>query len=141
MKYFAALQRTQPQPAPQYQQYQQAPAPAAQQYTPQYPTAPQYATAPQYVQSPVFSAARASLYNQQPAAPQYKQPLAQYSQPAVSQYSQPQYNQPRFTQALPAVREYRQSNLEAVHQGVAQPAQIPAGVDPQACPNYPFCHS
>lgn len=52
--------------------------------------------------------------------------------PAAPAYSQaPQYN-PAAYQAAPA---YNQAPA-----GVGQPAQIPAGVDARACPNYPYCH-
>ncbi|CAH0551881.1 unnamed protein product [Brassicogethes aeneus] len=60
-------------------------------------------------------------YQRQAAAPQYQQPAQQYAQ-------QPQY---------PVARAYSPAPAPAGH---AQPAQIPAGVDPNACPNYPYCH-
>ncbi|KAH0998566.1 DNA translocase FtsK-like [Dendroctonus ponderosae] len=156
--------------APQYQQsapqYQQ-PAPQYQQPAPQYQQpAPQY---PQY-QAPVAATpAPVSQYN--PVYPQQYAPAAQsqYSSDVqqrldrgeyigdgdyrgeglaealapgyagqaqaalVNQYNPapaPQYNSAPAYQ--PAPQQYS---------APAQPAQIPAGVNAQACPNYPFCHA
>ncbi|KAL1497557.1 hypothetical protein ABEB36_008498 [Hypothenemus hampei] len=122
------------QPA-QYSQYQQPAAPApVSQYNPVY--AQQYAPASQsqystdvqqrldrgeYIgdgdyRGEGLAEALAPGYAGQNVAPQYNQ----YNQAPVFQPAASQYNA-----ALPA----------------AQPAQIPAGVNAQACPNYPFCHA
>lgn len=44
-------------------------------------------------------------------------------------------------QAYNAPQSYNAPQAYAHQQpaGVGQPAQIPAGVDARACPNYPFC--
>ncbi|XP_066147131.1 AP2-associated protein kinase 1-like [Euwallacea fornicatus] len=47
---------------------------------------------------------------------------------AAVQYNSPVYQRPQ------------QYNAVSTYQS-AQPAQIPAGVNAQACPNYPFCHA
>lgn len=49
-----------------------------------------------------------------------------------NQYRAPAYNQAPVYNQAPAV-QYQQASAHA------QPAQIPAGVDARACPNYPFC--
>ncbi|XP_066262513.1 uncharacterized protein [Euwallacea similis] len=49
-------------------------------------------------------------------------------QAAVQYNSAPAYQQPQQYHAAPTYQS-------------AQPAQIPAGVNAQACPNYPFCHA
>lgn len=79
----------------------------------------------------------------QAAAPQYQpaqqyQPAPQY-QPAAPQYQPaPQYNPaPAAYNPAPAARAYSPAPAAAAQ---AQPAQIPAGVDANVCPNYPFCH-
>ncbi|CAH1164182.1 unnamed protein product [Phaedon cochleariae] len=70
--------------------------------------------------APGHGAPQQRAYN---PAPAYNQ--AAYSQPqAVPQYDARAYN--------PA--QYNQAGAHAI------PAQIPAGVDASACPNYPFCH-
>ncbi|XP_030759464.1 uncharacterized protein LOC115884890 [Sitophilus oryzae] len=133
-------QYQQPQ-QPQYQQYQQpqaapvTPAPVSQ-YNPVY--AQQYAPASRSQYAPdvqqrldrgeyigdgdyhgegLAEALAPGFAANAPAAPQYA-PAPQY-QPQAYQAA------PAYPQAAPAG---------------PQPAQIPAGVNAQACPNYPFCH-
>ncbi|XP_076259408.1 uncharacterized protein LOC143195825 isoform X2 [Rhynchophorus ferrugineus] len=133
-----------PQPA-QYSQYQ-APAPVTpapvSQYNPVYPQ--QYAPASRSQYSPDvqqrldrgeyigdgdyhgegLAEALAPGYAGQ--APRQYAPAPAPYQPAPAPYQPAQaYSQPAYPQAAPAG---------------PQPAQIPAGVNANACPNYPFCH-
>lgn len=55
------------------------------------------------------------------AKAQYPQQLVQYQPQAVQYQQQPKYQQQQTYEALPT------------------PAQYPAGVDAQSCPNYPDC--
>ncbi|XP_019869082.1 uncharacterized protein LOC109597763 [Aethina tumida] len=60
-------------------------------------------------------------------APGYQGRAATY-QPQQPAYQPQGYSAPPQYSGVPAV------------QGQPQPAQIPAGVDANACPNYPYCH-
>lgn len=66
-------------------------------------------------------------WNQQPAAPQW-QPAPQWNAPAPQQW-----NAPAPWKAAPAPQ------WNAIPAAPAGGDKYPAGVNPQSCPNYPYC--
>ncbi|CAH0551880.1 unnamed protein product [Brassicogethes aeneus] len=154
----AAVRQFQPAQQPQHQQYQ------PQQYQPQqYQQPRQYQQPQQQYQGSIsqYNPVLASQYQQQPAQGQYSsdvqnalnegkyigdgdyhgEGLAEALAPGHVQQAAPQYQPaPQYNQynSAPQYQQYNQA--PAVPAGHAQPAQIPAGVDPNSCPNYPYCH-
>ncbi|XP_076257638.1 uncharacterized protein LOC143194805 [Rhynchophorus ferrugineus] len=112
--------------APEFAPQEYSAAPVSQTTSPQYyqpqPTAPAYSPAPQAPQQYSFQ------YN--PTAQSPQAPL--FNPVSASQYQEPA--QLQDSRAYSPVSNVLNSSPSA-------PAQIPAGVDPNACPNYPFCHS
>ncbi|XP_060525901.1 calcium-binding protein P-like [Cylas formicarius] len=139
-------------PAAAAPRYTQSPAPVTEyQQQQQQPLASQYSPVPvgaQYSQSQLFSPGPTPAYSASPA--QYS-PVPDYRSAQPAQYSTaPQYSSVQSSQydsAPPVQAHYdavqARSNFGATvfdaNQAVVHPAQIPAGVDPRACPNYPFC--
>nr|XP_023012860.1 activating signal cointegrator 1 complex subunit 2 homolog [Leptinotarsa decemlineata]AYA49993.1 cuticular protein hypothetical 1 [Leptinotarsa decemlineata] len=156
--------------APQYQQYQAQPQYQPQQYQAQpqyqpqqYQAQPQYQPQPQQYQAPInqYNPVHAQQYapsQKSQYAPEIQNALdrgeyigdgdyhgeglaealapghaaRQSYNPAPAYNQAPQY-QARAYNPAPAP-QYNQAGAHAT------PAQIPAGVDANACPNYPFCH-
>ncbi|KAG5890649.1 hypothetical protein JTB14_034937 [Gonioctena quinquepunctata] len=155
--------------APQYQQPQQY-QPQPQQYQPQYQQPQQYQPQPQQLQAqPQQYQAPINQYNpvhaQQYAPKQQAQyapeiqsaldkgeyigdgdyhgeGLAEALAPGHAAPTQRSYNPAPAFQPAPQYAGYNQAPAQQYNQAGAHatPAQIPAGVDASACPNYPFCH-
>ncbi|KAH1007876.1 hypothetical protein HUJ04_005056 [Dendroctonus ponderosae] len=120
----SAVQYPAQQAASQYTTQAQGAQYGAQRAASQYISTPQYITAPQSV--------RASQYYQRPSA-------------SGSQHSQASLYTPQYLQQPAPVHESRSyspvANSLAAGSEPVPAVQLPAGVDANVCPNYPFCHS
>jgi Cuticle protein CPCFC len=90
----------------------------------------------------------AALHNQAPAAPQWQQPRQHWQpqpqqwQPAPQQWQAPapQWNAPapQWNAPAPVAPQWNHNQIPSEVNGKGGD-KYPSGVNPQACPNYPYC--
>ncbi|XP_050316400.1 uncharacterized protein LOC126750734 [Anthonomus grandis grandis] len=147
-----------PQYSQQSQQYQQPQYQPQPQYQQQYQPAAPVTPAPVSQYNPVYPQQYAPTSAQRQYAPEVQQRLDRGEYIGDGDYhgeglaealapgfaGQQQAAAPQYQQQARAYQPQQQFNAAPSYSAAsphAQPAQIPAGVNAQACPNYPFCHA